>query len=939
VGYLAFLILGLGNGAAFAALALALVMTYRSSGVVNFGAGAVALYTAYTYSYLRHGDLLVPIPGLPPTVHLAGALSKGVALAVSLVAGGLLNALLYLIVFRWLRSAPAVAKAVASIGVLLTIQGLLAQRVGTNPVSVGPIFPANYIQIGATRIPAAVIWFAGTILAVAAVLATLFQRTQFGLATRAVCETEKGAVLTGLSPGRVAIANWALSGAVAGLGGILIAPLIPLVPDAYTLLVVPALAAALAAGFNSLSGTVAVALTMGMLQSLLGLLQAQHRWLPQQGPAEIVTFLAILVFLLMKGRGLPSRGAIALRTLGDAPRPRYPLPWIVFGGGAVAIALCATGSAARTAIILSIIYSILALSLVVVTGFAGQVSFAQLGLAGVAAFTLSRLETALRIPFPWSPLIAACVATIVGILIGFPALRLRGLPVAVLTLAIAVVLDAAWFNNPNYTGGSAGATVAKPRLFGIDLSVGSGLAFPRLPFGLLCLTVLLVVASAVAWLRRSRFGAAMLAVRANERSAAASGVNVVGTKLLAFGIGAFIAGLAGSLLSYEATFATPATFSTLTGLGFFAIVYLSGITSIAGGVQAGVFAVGGITYTIFNNLVAVGGWYTVLSGIGLINVAITQPEGCIEPFHVLGDKLVRLWHLKVVRRRLLGRAVAEPPPIAGLAEHRSPAWREVSLESPPVLRIEDVSVTFGGVCALNRVTVDVTEGALVGLIGPNGAGKTTLLDVISGFTSGSGKVVLGEAELTGVSAYRRARDGIGRSFQGIDLYEDLTALENIVVGSEAARGRHGNAARGLWRRRRQDAAYLGELCDVLELTDIKDRRARELSTGQRQLVSIARALAGRPRIVLLDEPAAGLDPEESRWLGQRLTSLRGRGMTTVLIDHDMDLVLSVCDVVYVLDLGEVIACGTPDEIRTNPRVGEAYLGSTEEDPAPAGLAS
>jgi ABC-type branched-subunit amino acid transport system ATPase component/ABC-type branched-subunit amino acid transport system permease subunit len=922
VNYLAFLILGLGNGAAFAALALALVIAFRSSGIVNFSTGAVALYTAYTYSYLVDGELLVPIPGLPVSVHLADTLPQAVALVGSLLIAAALNMLLYFLVFRRLRQAPAVAKAVASIGVLLTIQGLLAQRVGTSPVAVGPIFPTGHFSISGNTIPEAMVWFAGTILVVAFLLAAMYQRTPFGLRTRAVCETERGAIVSGLSPVRIALANWAISGAVAGLGGVLIAPLIPLVPDAYTLLVVPALAAALAAGFTSLTGAVLLALGMGMLQSLLGFLQSEHSWLPQQGPSEIVTFGVILAFLLLNGHGLPSRGSITLRTLGDAPRPRSPRVAALIGAAAVLVALVATSGNARAALTITIIYSILALSLVVVTGFAGQVSFAQLALAGVSAFTLSRLEAGLHVPFPWSPLIAASIAALVGVLIGFPALRLRGLSVAVFTLAISVVLDAAWFGNLDYTGGTGGAQVVPPSLLGIDLSVGSGLAFPRLEFGVLCVVVLVATGLFVAWLRRSRYGAAMLAVRANERSAAASGVNVVRTKLLAFGIGAFIAGLAGALLAYETTFAAPATFSTFAGLGFFAMVYLSGITSIAGGLQAGLFAVGGVTYTIFNNTISIGGWYAVLSGLGLIWVTIAQPEGCIAAFHALADRLAALGWGR--RHGAQGARVVSEAPVPRRSSTTAADSNRRRRGGSPVLRVEDVSVRYGGVTALDGVSFEIGEGRLVGLIGPNGAGKTTLLDVVSGFTPTNGTVLVDGSALGSRKPYERARLGLGRTFQGIDLYDDLTAAENMIVGQEAARYQRD--------AEKPEAPAVGsssleELCAMLGLEEVMERRARELSTGQRQLVSIGRVLAGRPRLVLLDEPAAGLDPQESRWLGERLRVVRDSGITIVLIDHDMELVLSVCDEVHVLDLGKLIASGSAEDIRADERVAAAYLGS------------
>jgi branched-subunit amino acid ABC-type transport system permease component len=329
--YLVFLLIGLGNGATYAALAVAVVMTYRSSGVLNFGAGATALYTAYTYAFLRQGQLLDPIPGLPSAISLGRPWPFAAALAASLLIAGALGALVYVLVFRPLRQAPVVTKAVASLGLLVFFQALLAERVGTNPVQATPFFPAQAFTLGGLQIPADRLWIAVTIVALTALLATGYRFTRFGLVTRAVAETEKGALVSGLSPQRVALANWALSTMVAGLGGILIASIVPLTPAAYTLFIVPALAASLVAGFSGLWIALGAGLVIGMLQSELSYLQVRFTWLPQSGLAELVPLALILGFLVVHGRllaGRRGRGAFS-RLPCSAPRPefsRWPRP-------------------------------------------------------------------------------------------------------------------------------------------------------------------------------------------------------------------------------------------------------------------------------------------------------------------------------------------------------------------------------------------------------------------------------------------------------------------------------------------------------------------------------------------------------------------------------------------------------------------------------------
>ncbi|MDH3020608.1 branched-chain amino acid ABC transporter permease/ATP-binding protein [Gordonia alkanivorans] len=909
-----FLLLGLGNGAVYAALALALVMTYRSSGVVNFATGAIALYIAYTYAYLRDGELLlIPIPGFPKTIDLGGPLGLAPAMVIALLIAAGLGALLYLCVFRMLRTAPATAKAVASIAVMLVIQALLAARVGTSPVSVDAILPTDIIEIGDIRVPADRVWIAALVVVLTVLLILAFRLTRFGLATRAAAESEKGAIVAGLSPERIAYANWALSTMIAGLAGILIAPTVPLIPVSYTLFIVPALAAALVANFSAIGPAVAAGLGIGVLQSEMTHLQASVSWMPQSGMAELIPLAMILIFLVVRGKPLPTRGAIIQNTLGAAPRPRNLLiPGIV--GVVVALGfLIFTEGSIRGAVIVTFTVAIIALSQVVVTGFAGQISLAQLTLAGVAAYTMSRLTTDWGVPFPIAPVLAALAATVVGVVVGLPALRIRGLPVAVVTLSLAVFLEAFWFRNNEFNGGIDGAVVKDPSLFGLDLGIGSGSTYPNIAFGILCLIVLTLVGLGVARLRTSRLGASMLAVRANERSAAAAGVNVSRTKLVAFAIGAFIAGIGGSLMAYQQTVVVPESYAAIAGIGMFALVYLAGVTCVSGGVLAGIMGAGGILFVLLDRAVNLGAYYHVITGVLLVITIIANPEGIISEVHKATNWL---------RNRIFGNRKETDADLDLALSSGTDTTVEGFSRAPGevILSSKGIGVRYGGVTAVENVSFDVRDGEIIGLIGPNGAGKTTFIDAISGFADATGSVSLDGDSLDGQRPYQRSRRGLGRTFQGIELYDDLSVRENVAVGATAARHRPNTATLG--------DDDLERLFELLHLTPVVDRQVKELSQGQRQLVSVARALAGRPRVVLLDEPAAGLDSTESVWLGHRLRAIRDAGVTVVMIDHDMELVLAVCDRIVVLDLGKVIAIGTPDEIRTDPAVASAYLGAT-----------
>ena len=909
-----FLLLGLGSGAVYAALAMGLVVTFRSSGVVNLSTGAIALYIAYTFAYLRRGELISPIPFTPTTVDLGGPMAVLPAMILALAIAAVLGLALYGLVFRPLRSASPVAKAVASIGLMLMIQSLLSARLGNSPAIVRSILPSGTITVGGTNLAEDRLWFAGIIVVVGLALGALVRFTRFGLATRAVAETERGALVSGLSPDRIAAVNWALSAVVAGLAGILIAPIVAPSPSAYTLFIVPALAAALVGGLARLGPAIAAGLAIGMLQSEAANLQATVPHFPKSGVDTLVPLFLILVVLLIRGGGIPQRASIAQQSLGRAPLPRN-LPLAVGIGVVVGlVALLTTSGNWRAAVITSMVLGILALSYVVVTGYAGQVSLAQLTLAGGSAFLLARFATDLHIPFPIAPLLAASAVTVLGVIIGLPAMRLRGLPVAAVTLAFAAAAEMIWFQNPQINGGIAGAPIGAPSLFGLDLGIGEGMAYPRLAFGVTVLAVLAITGIGVALLRRSRLGASMLAVRTNERSAAASGIDVRRVKIAAFAIGAFIAGWSGALMGYQQQVASASAYATLTGVALFAAVCLAGVSSVFGGVAAGVAGTGGVVYYALTKWIDLNQYWAVISGLLLVLTVIKYPEGMTGPI----QELLR-------RRHNRRKAPVSDDEVMSTA--RAVDERTAHPIGETILQVDSVAVRYGGVVAVDNVSLTVRDGEILGIIGPNGAGKTTLLDALGGFVgNASGAVTLDGVSLDGRPAFQRVRAGLGRTFQAVELYEDLTVEENVTVGTA-----------GTGARRPLSRPELRAIFDVLGLSVVADRPVSELSHGQRQLVSVARALATRPRVLLLDEPAAGLDSTESLWLGERLKAVRDAGTTIVMIDHDMGLVLQTCDRIVVLDRGKKIADGSPEEIRNDPAVITAYLGAIHDgaQPVPA----
>ena len=252
----------------------------------------------------------------------------------------------------------------------------------------------------------------------------------------------------------------------------------------------------------------------------------------------------------------------------------------------------------------------------------------------------------------------------------------------------------------------------------------------------------------------------------------------------------------------------------------------------------------------------------------------------------------------------------------------------------PLLSVADLTVRYGGVVALDSVSLHVRAGGFVGLIGPNGAGKTTFVDALTGFARYSGEVRFDGARLDSEPAHVRARHGLARTFQSGGVFDDLTVEENILVGERSGSGWRSAVVSVLSGRSAPASPGTREIIGTLGLTELLRMQAEELSEGQRKLVSVAQALASKPKLLLLDEPAAGLDSTESAWLGRQLLAVRDSGVAILLVDHDMDLVVSVCDELVVLDFGKVIAVGPPREVMADPLVVAAYLGSvvpTEEE--------
>jgi branched-chain amino acid transport system permease protein len=889
---LLFILLGLGSGALIAGIALGVVLSYRGSGLINLSTGAMAMLGGYAFWALNAGRI--------------ASLPTAAALLLALVFVAAVGALTEFAVYRPLRNSAPLAKLVASLGVLLVAQASMLLAFGITPQPAPGILPTNIVHIFGAVVPIDRFILTGLVIVAAAALAAAYKWTKFGLATRAAAENEAAAMLSGLSPNVISLVNTLLASLVAGALGILAASITSLDPETLPLLIIPALAAALIARFTSFGLACAAAIGIGILDSLVEYASAQS-WFPQSGGVslpgvtDLLAFLIIVVVLFWRGSRIPGRGEIVERRLPEAPRPRHLWRTALICGLIGAVLLVIFPYDFREALINTLIGAVMALSLVVITGFVGQISIIQLALAGAAGFTISHMAVNFGITFPVAALAGIAVAAAIGVVTAISAVRVRGVSLSVVTLAGAVAIENFGFVNTTWGGGLAGSPVPEPTWFGLDL--GPNAPFrgidgnqPSPVFGWVALICCVLLCVAVGFIRRGRLGQRMLAVRSNERAAAAAAINPRTVKLYAFTIAAVIAGVAGSLYAYNFGSVSADRFDAFTALSLIAFAYAGGITLISGAVFAGLLSAQAlIPYALDKWFGLNGNWFLLVGGLLLIFTLLRNPEG------VAGD----------IYRRTHKRPEIRAPEVAAAVPASSvppaPARNDLAGQ-PAVLRVDDLSVSFGGVHALREVTLEVREGELVGLIGPNGAGKTTLIDAVSGFVGYTGRVALSGADIGGLPPYERARRGLGRTWQSTELFDDLDVRENLTVASRGGADTRALALVGLdWAAEAMPA---------------------QLSMGQRKLVGVARGLAAQPRLLCLDEPAAGLDTRESAELGTCLRGLADQGQSMLLIEHDMGLVLGICDRVVVLEFGQVIADGPPEVVRTDPRVIAAYLGES-----------
>ncbi|WLT32978.1 branched-chain amino acid ABC transporter ATP-binding protein/permease [Geothrix sp. PMB-07] len=607
------------------------------------------------------------------------------------------------------------------------------------------------------------------------------------------------------------------------------------------------------------------------------------------------------------------------------------------------------------------IYGILLIGLDVTVGYLGQVNLAHVAFLGLGAYTAGLVVTKLGLGMGPALLAAMAVGLQLGGLLALPALRLEGPQFALATLSFAALSTTALNELESLTGGAQGLSLSRPPVFGHTLT-------PPLFFWL-CLALLALVWMLMRNMLSSQWGRAFEALRDSPIATDAMGVGTYRHKVAAFALGSGLGELAGGLYAFNFQYLQPQSFTYDLMIILLLGVVLGGRKSLWGAF------VGASVIVLLPNLLSNRLLFQIFSASGFALALAAGLRGLVKkttrPFQALapvvamgllvaGGLLVENtedWRKAIFALMLFSVVVGLPEGLMGFlalflaklfrvphAPLPEPSDIETILppheaDGAPLLVLEDLRRHFGGVKAVDGLSMTVRSGTIHGLIGPNGSGKSTVVNVISGlYTPSSGRILLRGEALPSGSLFRVSRSGVARTFQNLQLFGELTALENVMV-----------ALKGVYRsplplvllglaRKEERRAQADALC-LLDRIGLKDQaltKAKDLTYGAQRFLEVARALARKPDLLILDEPAAGLAHPDVVQLIEIIKRVHARGISIILIEHHMDVVSELCHTVTVLDGGKVIAEGSPDEVKRNPRVVEAYLGQPPEaDPSGA----
>jgi ABC-type branched-subunit amino acid transport system ATPase component/branched-subunit amino acid ABC-type transport system permease component len=962
------IISGSVTGAIYSIMASGLVLTYQTSGIFNFAHGAVAFTTAFVYYQLHTGQGIPIVPA---------------AIISVLVFAPLLGLALDRILLRRLATAPVYARIVGTIGLLValpnlalwivealgdTVLGLDLPRV-SDTASVGGVAPGlgpqphevwrpfsgvniNTDQIAvfiAAAISALLLWY-------------IIRRTRVGLEMRAVVDRESLAALRGVSASRASAVAWILTMVLAGLGGILIAPLFQLNDVFFTLVVLGSLAAVAISGLRSIPIAFAGGLALGVIQNLVAGYgdDVFPKFFNQlTGFRSSIPFILTIVIVFFVGI---DRSRAAGTTAEEAPAAdhraglspwRRRIPWAIFTIALLAFALqwidvgWLQADQYEAGILASgLAMAIIFLSFVVVTGLGGMVSLAQATFVTAGGFTagwalnrdwgvdLPLIASHGHLNFVWAALLAALLGAVAGALVAIPLRRLSAVWLAIFTFAIAFTADLMFFDYEPIGKGDIGWSIPAPS---INLPVVDRVADWLLPgsqnkldfsqpqhqvLGLLVIFGLLTLV--LSFLQRSASGRSMLAVRSSEVAARTSGISPARAKITIFALSAGIAGLGGALLGMVNLTVSKTTAPPLIGLVWLAVAVTFGIRRPGGALIAGLGFAG--TLQIFQWLGDdfLTGWFKdlttasqftpILFGLGAINLA-KNPDGLLALIgHQRRDRRVARERAALIadtEAKLAGAAPAAPAAAPDAAEPTSAAAVSDSAPSTgTALAMRRLVAGYGEVEVLHGIDLEVPAGKVVALLGANGAGKSTLCAAASGLVVPTGgRIWLGDHDVTDIAPYERARLGLLLVPEARGIFPGLSVEENlrVLLTSEDDRAKAYERFPILGERRRQAAGLL--------------------SGGEQQMLSLAPALARPPKVLIADEPTLGLAPLAAEEVIQAIRELRDLGSGILLVEEKAREVMELADTVAFIDLGKVTWIGPRADV-DEERLAATYLGAT-----------
>jgi len=905
--FLPFIVIGLATGAVYGLAGIGLVLTYKTSGIFNFGYGAIAALVAFCFYFLN-------IHGLP----------WGAAAAISLLVFAPILGLVLELVARTLGGADETIKVVATVGLILIVESIGSLWYPTNPPTFPDFLPQSTVRmLGVNVTWAQIILFLFSAVA-AATLYWFFRSVRSGIVMRGVVDNADLVSMSGDDPVLVRRRAWVIGSVFAGVAGLFLAPSLTLDGATLTTAVFAAFGAAAIGYFTNLPLTFVGGLFVGVASALVDKYSATVSWVGGLPPA--LPFIVLFVVLIVLPRRL-----LVQRRLAATMRVRHAYhapPRVRLTAGAIAIGLLAVVPIIQAGKVdvwsAALINMILFLSLGLLVRRSGQISLCHLAFAAVGAAAFGHFAGNDGLPWLLALVLASLVAVPVGALIAIPAVRVSGVFLALATLGFGILMEQAFYTR-DFMFGSSTLGLNSPRpavsIGGWNLSTDTGFYYL-----LLIITVLVVVTLTV--INRARLGRLLEAMADSPLALETHGTTSSVLKVIVFCIVSAIAAMAGALEAMLFHFGIGTYFPSFSSLTLVALVV---IVTIGDPWYAVIAAIG---YSVIPAYITSATTTSVLNlafGLGAATAALAVGKGRTpEPVRRVLDRLGGRKPAPDTAPARDRARVAAPPAVA----QRARGSRDAPASQGLVVR--DLSVRFGGVHAVDGVSLKAPVGKITGLIGPNGAGKTTTFNACSGLVrASSGQIVLHDTDVTREGPPRRARRGLGRTFQRTELFSSLTVRQNVAMGREASMAGANPLAQifGSRHSKRLISEVVDEALELTGTTRICDAQVGVLPIGQRRLVELARELAGPFDMLLLDEPSSGLDGHETEQFGQVLQIVaRERGCGILLVEHDMSLVREVCDYVYVLEFGQLIFEGTAEEMQNSAQVRSAYLGGSEGSP-------